>query len=321
MADYLGPLTSDSVPLEMLYTEITDSVERHNEIMRQYMTLLCGAPTQKRTKHIRTRSMQFEDSGSDTTVANRQHVDRGSIDLEDPVRKILRAGITARAWEEGISSDEVREHYAEAVDADKRLITEKVFKTGLTDGGWYDATMTVAPPSYAMNTFQTTHDHYLAYNVSGTPTIDAIVDAKHHITEHGYDKNLVLFLNNDEIANIEKLAEWASPSGDMSSPVIQSLQKFGFTPSFEASGVPIVADDWVPSGYGLMWCLSFKPFTWRITDNSVTANMLAFEKDATAQYKWEGDFVRWISCTVTAPGAGVAMYFNSGTWTDPTFNV
>ncbi len=50
-----GALTTDDVPLLLLYNEFRDSVERHNEMDRNFKTLLCRAATTKRTATIRTR--------------------------------------------------------------------------------------------------------------------------------------------------------------------------------------------------------------------------------------------------------------------------
>lgn len=319
MADNLGALTTDNVPLSALYTEFLDSVERHNEKSRDYIGMFAGAPTKNRTAQIRTRSMAFAKAGSDTTVPDMQHLDRFDIALEDPIRYVAKGAITRASWEKGLASDEVREHHLEALDADYRLITEYFMSKMLTDGGWYDATLT--PPSYKKNTFASSHDHYLAYNVSGTPTLAHFNAARHHIAEHGFNSGVVAFINNDQVEKIENLAEWVSPAADMDSPVIQRLQEFGMTPAFKAGGMPVYEEDWVPSGYGLVVSLGVKPLRWRITDNPVTADLIAFEQDANLQYQWTGEYARWCSATVVMPGAGCAIYWGSGTWADPTFDV
>lgn len=321
MAIVPGAFTTDGIPLQQLYTEMMDSVEMHNETMRDFMGLFCGSPTQKRMEQIRTRSMQFQRAGSDTTRPNMQHVDRWEIDLKTPERMVLNASITAEAWEKGMSSDEVQTHHNEAMAADKRLIVNAVLEEALTGGCWYNGTVT--PPRYKNNTFLSSHDHYLAFDLDGTPNMAALVEAKHEVAHHGYDKGIVLFLNSEQIANIEKLTEFDGSDAALVSPMMQKLQEFGYTVNFQASGIPIIEEDWVPAGYGLAVALSEKPLRWRITDNAVTANVIVatHPMQGDIAYHWIEEYARWISCTGVMPGAGVALYFGGSTWVDAPISI
>lgn len=312
----MGAFTTDGIPLELLYTEVLDSVEMHNEFMRDFMELFCGAPTQKRVEHIRTRSMQFQRAGRDTTRPNMQHVDRYQIDLKTPERLLLNASITAESWEKGMSSDEVQTHHAEAMAADKRLVTNAILEEALTGGCWYNGTMT--PPKYKNNKFDSDHSHYLAANLNGVPDVATLVEAKHHLIEHGYDKGFVTFLNSEQISSIEKLTEFDGSKTALFSPLMQRLQEFGYNISFQVAGVPIVEEDWVPVGYGLTVSLNEKPMRWRITDNTVTADVIVATHQPQSQigYYWIEEYARWVSATGVMPGAGVAMYFGGSAWVD-----
>lgn len=312
----LGALTTDHVPVAQLYTEMIDSVELHNEFMRDFLNLFCGNPTQKRTEQIRVRSMEFQRAGSDTARPDRQHLDRFNVDLKDPERFFLNTSITAAAWEQGLSSDEVQAHHREAMNADKRLVVNAILEEALTGGCWYNGTF--APPKYKNNSFNSAHTHYLAKALSGVPDMEILVNAKHHVMHHGYDKNIVCFLNSTQIANIEKLTKFDGSEAALVSPLMQELQRFGYTSSFQAAGMPVVEEDWVPVNYGLVVSLAEKPMRWRITDNPVTRNVIANTHDVQGDisYRFVEDYVRWVSCTGVMPGAGCAMYFNGGTWVD-----
>lgn len=319
MAGNPGALTTDGVPLDRLRTEVFDSVERHNETMRDWIGLLAGAPTNKTTANVRTRGMRFERMGGDTTEPFVQSVPRYTVDLNEPEYYIMAGAITQKAWLKGMDAGEVRELGVEAVNADRRLVTNLMLQEMLTDGGWYAAGLT--PPAFKNNTFDGGHDHYLGFNVAGVPTAASIVQAKHHITEHGYGDDLVCFLNNDQISEWEQDADMVTATAEMDSPLVQRLLEFGYMPSFRLSGVPIIAEDWVPSNYGAMFSVSAHPLRWRITDNPASANMLEWDQSPSAQYNVWNEFVRVGAATVVLPGAGVSMYFNSETWADATLDL
>jgi len=319
MAGNPGALTTDGVPLDLLRTEVMDLVERHNETTRDWIGLLCGAPTNKTTANVRIRGMQFQRMGSDTTEPFVQSVPRYSVTLNEPEYFGLAGAITQRAWMKGMDAAEVRELGVECVNADRRLVTNLILQEMLTDGGWYAQSLT--PPNFKNNAFDSTHDHYLGFNVSGIPTAASIVQAKHHITEHGYGDSLVCFLNNDQISEWEQDADMVTATAEMNSPLVQRLLEFGYTPSFQLSGVPIIAEDWVPTNYGVMFSVGALPLRWRIEDNAATANLMEWQKPGDAQYNVWNEFVRVGAATVVLPGAGVSMYFNSDTWADASLDI
>lgn len=313
-----GAFTTDHVPVYLLYTEIVDSVERHNEAERSFLSLFCDV-TPKRFYHVRARSMDFEESGQDTTKPQMQHVTRSAINLTEPTRYILGTAITREAYERGISSDEVREAHQEALDADHRLVTQTILRACLTDGGWYDATVT--PPTYKLNTFSSTHDHYLAANVGGTPTFAHFSAAKTHILHHGYSRDIIVFMNNAQAAALEEASDFASNPTVSSTSMVDDLQKYGMTPQFQILGMPVVVDDWVPENYMFVVSLQLKPVVWRPTDNPETADLIvstSTEESLGITYYFVEEYARWTSATVVRRGAGVAYYLGGSSWTDPT---
>lgn len=325
MADpVLGPKTSDDIPAELLRTEFIDSVERHNEADRNFKNLFCKT-TRKDTVEVRQRSMVFQKSGADSTTPDFQHLEYQRITVPDPERYLCRPGLTRAAWEAGLASDEVREMHSEALDADSRFITQMVLQEMLTDGGWWDAAMTTAPPPFKMNTFATSEDHYLAANVAGVPAYAHWTNAKHHIQEHGYGFtgqggcSVISFMNSEQGEQVENVADWVDATNTrMDTAVLERLQTYGLTPQFTVAGVGVVLEDWVPENYLLFVDSNVKPCHWHLTDNSEADNLMVLMHDDNVQYYGVGDYIRWGSAKVTLRGAGCCYYLDSATWTDPT---
>ncbi len=324
MAAAKGAYTTDNVPVRLLLTEIIDSIERHNEVSRNWKTEFCKT-THKETVRIRQRSMVFERGGSDTTVADLQHLDYRELDLTAPDWYLLRPGVTKKAFDRGISSDEIREHHREALDADYRLVAQIVLRAMLLDGGWWDAAMSMAPPLFKMNSFATSHDHYLAYNVAGVSTLAHYTRLQRHIQEHGYgmtasgQNSVVAIINGTMAESIVNTAEWIDNTNDrIPGPVMNALQALGLTPSFTAGGIPVIADDWIPANYILAFDSLQKPCRWRLTDNSIADDLQVIVSDDDAQYVGVREYIRWQSCRVVLRGAGACAYLGSASWTDPT---
>ena len=326
-----GALTTDDVPLLFLYNEFRDSVERHNEMDRNFKDLFCQPPaTKKRTVTIRQRSMRFQESGEDTTQPDYQHVDRRDIDLEAPRRWVIGTGITARAYEEGIDSAEVREHNAEIIDADNRLIQEVIIRRALwnTAGGWYNGALAVAPPNFKMNRFTVAHDHYLAANVAGVPLLAHFTALKEHIQHHGYTRNMIAFMNIAQATNVVNNTEWATAPGPMPTRVMENLQELGLVPGFMAAGIPVYPDDWIPENYILVTSLDDKPMKWRIpeggdksqrnTHELMLFQVAAGDESLSVKYLFIQEAARWTSATVALQGAAAVIYLGGPNYVNPT---
>jgi len=314
-----GAFTTDHVTAQQLYTEFTESVAVQNEQGVPFRTQLCKETTQK-TVRVRQRSMTAQKLGADTTVPDRQHMEYREFSLSEPVRYGVATAMTRESFDRGVSSDEMREEHAEALRAMSRYATETIISASMTDGGWWDATMTAAPPPYKMNTFATSHDHYLAYNVAGVPALSHFIDLKRTIQEHGYGR-VVAFMHGDNSALIEKKAEWAAATDLSAGGVLADLQKLGVTPAFMAAGVPVAVEDWIPENYLLAFCLDEKPLRWRHPEGTENSDIYTVDSVPDGQYRFITEYYSYRSAKVVHRGAGAAAYLSSATWTDPTFAI
>lgn len=314
-----GAFTTDHVAAQQLYTEFTESVAVQNEGGVPFRTQLCKMTTQK-TVRVRQRSMTAQKLGKDTTVPDRQRMEYVEFDLPEPIRYGVATAMTREAFDRGISSDEMREEHAEALRAMGRYATETILAACLTDGGWWDAAMTAAPPNYKMNTFATSHEHYLAANVAGVPALAHFIDLKRHIQEHGYGR-VVGFMHGDNSALIEKKAEW-TPATDLSAGgVLADLQKLGVTPAFMAAGMPVAVEDWIPENYLLAFSIDEKPLRWRHPEGIGNSDILTVDSPPDGQYQFISEYYSYRSAKVVHRGAGACMYLGSASWTDPSFAI
>lgn len=314
-----GAFTTDHVAAQQLYTEFTESVAVQNEGGVPFRTQLCKETTQK-TVRVRQRSMSAQKLGADTTVPDRQRMEYVEFTLPEPIRYGVATAMTREAFDRGVSSDEMREEHAEALRAMGRYATEAIISAAMLDGGWWDAAMTAAPPNYKMNTFATTHDHYLAYDVNGVPALSHFIDLKRTIQEHGYGRT-VGFMHGDNAALIEKKAEWAAATDVSAGGVLADLQKLGVTPAFMAAGMPVAVEDWIPENYLLVFSLDEKPLRWRHPEGSGNSDIYTVDSVPDGQYKFISEYYSYRSTKVVHRGAGACAYLASGTWTDPTFNI
>ena len=326
MADpVLGLYTSDDIASEALRTEFMDSVRLYNEEARDFRTELCKITTDN-TVRVRQRSMRFERMGSDTALPDFQHQDYAEIAIAKAVRYGLRSGMTAAAWEEEHpDADTLRGIHKESLAADRRLTTQLVLYPMLIDGGWYDATMTVVPPPYAMNTFLTTHDHYLVADAGGVPAYTHFTYGKRHIQEHGFGMTtnnatrLVAFINGVQAEYIENVADWVDATNTrMDTELLEVLQKLGLTPSFTVAGIAVVKNDWIPENYMTIFDPGEKVGRYRVTDNPTTRELIVYMEEDGVQYKGLGSYIRWGKVGVARRGAGITYYLGDDAWTDPT---
>jgi hypothetical protein len=317
----LGALTSDGIPLQQLYTDIRDTVRMYNEDSVSFKSMFCEDTTMKQIKVLQ-RSMKFQRMGSDTQVPDMQHLAAPAFDLAEPIRYALATAVTQEELDRGITSKLVTARGAEAIAADRRLLQMAVLNEMLLSGGWWDAAETYAPPPYKMNSFATTHQHYIGRAASGIPKLEDFATAKHHILEHGYEGGFIAWINSTQAAYIEKVAEWA-PAATYNvppTPVIASLQEMGMTPAFRAVGVPVYAEDWIPENYMLMISADQeKPIFWRNPEGRASdGGLQMWSVTPTISYGAMEQMARYVSVKVVHRGAGVVTYLSSGTWADPT---
>jgi hypothetical protein len=314
-----GLYTTDNVPTSQLYTELIRDIGLYNQADPQFIERFCTRTT-KKTVRVSQQAGRFAKAGSDTSEPDWDRFAYREISLGEPVKYQLAEGYTREALERGMDSSEIRDLNADALLADGRLTQEIVLKACLNDGGFWDATMSLAPPSYKSNTFATSHDHYLKSAASGIPTLSMFTEMQQHIIEHGYGLSggLVCFINSDAAKAITDKAEWNTTSNYVSTPTIARLQEQGIIngPVFNVAGIPVSVNDWVPQYYMLMVDASVKFAHWRDTEGVAGRNLVVdvdedFVKNITS-------YRRYCSATVTQKSAGVVYYLNSATWADYT---
>jgi hypothetical protein len=315
-----GAFTTDHVALQQLYTEFQDGVREAalagNGFLRQFCT-----ETTKKTVRVRQRTVTAQHLGSDTTVPDMNRKEYVEFNLAEPERWGLKSAITREAVDRGIDSSEIRSEHQEMMDGMDRLVAEAVLASMLTDGGFWDAAMLVAPPAYKKNTFAVTHDHYLARAGGGVPLLSDFTRLKRTISEHGYTRDYVAFINGDTAEQIENLTEWGTAPGPMATSVMDKLQDVGLVPGFRAAGMPLVAEDWIPTGYVLAVSLQAKPAYWRNPENHGSEIDTELDTTQQGQYSWISEYYRYTSATVVHRGAGAALYLGGAAWVDPTWNV
>jgi len=321
MAIQPGALTSDQVPLEALRTDIIGAIRQHNESDATYKDLLCKVTTDE-TVRVLQNPKQFERGGSDTGAIPMQRHHYQDISLPKPDKRVLGSGIAQDAVDQGITSEQVYEEHQSSIEADKNLIQECCMAAMLLDGGWWDASAT--PPAYKMNTHTSSHDHYLAYNVSGVPTFAHVSAAKLEIQHHGAGLapgSLTMLINGAQAKQLEDYAALNTAPGPMPTAMLERLQKAGLTPNFEIDVEAIKKEDWVPENYAVMFDHTKPPLWWRTPKGRAKDGKLQFYRTQDQpDYYWEESYVRYVSAKVGLRGAGVGMYFGGASWTDPTFN-
>ena len=314
-----GLYTTDNVPTSQLYTELIRDIGLYNQADPLFLDQFCVRTT-KKTVRVGQQAARFAKAGSDMAHPDWDRFAYREVSLSEPVKYQLAEGYTREALERGMDSSEIRQLNADAVSADQRLLQEIVLKACMNDGGFWDASMSLAPPSYKSNTFATSHDHYLAANVAGVPTLAHITEMQQTIIEHGYGLGggLLCLINSDQAKAITDKAEWNTTSNYVSTPTIARLQEAGIIngPTFNAAGIPISVNDWIPPYYMLMVDVNARFCHWRDTEGVGGRNLIIevdedFVKNIT-------EYRRYTSCKVTQKSAGCVYYLNSGTWTDYT---
>lgn len=313
-----GLYTSDNIPAQQLYTEHMRDIGLYNQTDPSFLSLFCTKTT-KKTVRVSQQGMRFSKAGE----MGGSPLDRTAyreFTLSDPVAYEAQAGFTKQAFERGVSADEIADQVADAKAADNRLIQEAVIKSMMNDGGFWDASMSVAPPDYKMNTFTTSHEHYFDLAQSGTPILANFTAMQSTIVEHGYglDGGLVVFMNNAQATAITNAAEWLTTSNYVSTPAIAQLQSEGIIngPTFNIVGIPVSVNDWVPANYILMVDVNAKPCHWRETEVPAGRGLVT-DLDEGFHSIISG-YRRYVSCKVTKRSAGAVMYVNNATWADPT---
>jgi len=320
-----GPATIDQIPLEPLLNELREEIGIQAEMIEDERNLYIGEPTLKQTVQIVTVGMEFKPDGQGGNGnPDLQHLPSFSLTLSAPDREVLATGIKQRAWEEGLTSNDVRRNVAEAMAAYRRLWRKCITQAKFALNGWYNATMT--PPPFDGVTFAGSHTHYLARNASSIPTQNICVDAAVHITEHGYSADSIISeVNRYTLANLVKQGELMQTANDFSigSPILQKMQAMGLRSQYSLGGVPLIENNFIPNGYQWFGSLERTPMAARRPVND-DLGLTSYPQVIipNTDMRWIGEFSCWaVIPDIVELGAGVAVWLadanNTGVYVAP----
>ena len=313
-----GPVTSDGVSAETLRTRQIAAAREYNS--EPSLKTLLTEPVWQDTLEVYQTPKVMRKLGSDTELATHEKTEVQTITIPKPEKFGTAYGITQDSLKKGITSLQIMQEFATAIDADRRLMSQMIVKEMLTDGGWWDAT--VAPPRSANNSMVTAHDHYIAYNVAGVPILAHVARGKRLINEHGITGDIVAMWNGDQIEKMEVAAEWSGAAA-RKSDLLEKLQIKGFDPagSFYTDGVLWIQNDYMPSGYGWMGCINemYKPIAWRFAfqPNDNSDGLIRYTRPEDEQYYKNESFIRWGAVAVQMRSLGVAIDLNHATYSAP----
>ena len=314
-----GPLSGADASLDVLRT-------RRDQFLREYnlngrIPTLKGLLTETVWQdylYVDQTAKVFTTAATGTSVAPKTKLDNQYITMPTPIKKHLGAAVEQDSVHDGITMQQVMDEHASSLDADERLLNQWTMRAMLLDGQWWDAT--VAPPRYGNNIMASSHDHYLAYAAAGVLTLTHCNAIYRHMDEHGFGRNVVLFLNGGNIQLTGNLADWNTTPLAMT-PIMEELQKAGFKALMQAGGLTIIQNDYCPLHYGVAVDLGSprKPLAWRpATIPDWQDGLKVYRGPETAQYLLDEEYVRWVGCAVQQRSAGVAIDLVHATWVDPT---
>lgn len=246
-----GPATLDGNLLEPLLAELKDSIEISAAATLAQRGLYAGQPHTRPNIVITTAGVRFHPDPEGGGTPDIQHLPTYKVPLTYPTRQVISLGLKERAWEEGMTTAELRRDFSQvALDFDA-MWALCIAQAKLQLAGWYNGTMT--PPPVRRRTFPANHSHYLAYTASGIPTVAMMVDAVLTITEHGFASGGIFAQINRATlgALVKEYGELSQTDQSIISPIIQRMQAAGLNTPYEFGGVPLGIDDSFPDGY--MW--------------------------------------------------------------------
>lgn len=316
-----GLFTSDDVDSRMLYKEFQEDVEAYNEVDWALLERFIRKTT-KESVRIWQRNMEFK-TASEGYLEDWQKVRAQEIAV--PLNEFeLGYAFTKKAIQDS-TANELRETQREALRADLRVLAKRFFYTLLTPGsgstskGFWDGNMAAAsvraPPSWKNNTFNTSHNHY---DASGSVDI-ALSDfsaLKREIREHGYQGELNLFMNGQEVEACENLAGWTSAMTP--NPITEKVAIDGFEVIKRFQGFNVIQDDDVPAGYLIAIEGRIKPVTMREPLNAQGRGLKLWEGPYAAYPLAEAYYSHRFDLAVCHRGAGAVRQL-AAAWTTPTF--
>lgn len=324
MVNY-GSMTSDGVTLSDLYKEFHAALDWYRiEKFAYKQNLMQFIPLGKDTKTY-LKSFEMQDI-AEMGKPDFQQQQMSTIAAPDTASYGMANAYTLEAIEES-RSDDLRRVHGHMMEADREKIIKLLLTAMMTSGsnGFYDGSLSVAPPGYGHNTFATTEDHYLASG-SATIALDDLTEIKRHIRHHGVKDPLLLFINSAEVKAMEDLAGWTTAMTRVG--FHETISKSGFDPVGHILGFNVVQTEWCPAGY-LLGVVNAgitlnkpvaysEPETKNIHGQSVPRG-LHLLPGSTEEPLIDAKYRHRIGMKVFHRDAGVAMKITAGSWSNPTF--
>jgi len=304
-----GPATIDGNMLEPLLIELKDSIEVSAAATLAQRGLYCGEPHIRPNIVITTAGIKWQPDPQGGGTPDIQHLPTYKVPLTYPERQVISLGLKERAWEEGLTTAELRRDFSQVAldfDAMWQLCITQAKVDGL---GFYNGTMT--PPPVRRRTFELAHSHYLAYAASGIPTVEMMVDATLHITEHGFAAaGIFAQVNRYTLGELIKAhGELTQTDQSIVSPIIQRMQAAGLTTQYEFGGVKLGVEDSFPNNYMWVGTLERMPMALlRPANDDMNMKAYADVVIPNTDLRYVNQWSCWAQIPdVIEPGSGVAI--------------
>lgn len=244
--------TSDNVDVNALWRDYQASLADYNGLTDDIVGALTFQTTEE-IDYVIQGAYSFEeyadytlpDSHDLTIYPIRYGIKAWDLRLAYTLRRILNT-----------SSTELDARHAAALNADKDLVVKNVLKAaftkegltleGVATYGFYNGDSVRIPPPWKNQTFLGTHTHYITTDSTsiGPEDLEAIED---HLVEHGFEKNLELWINRAQRRSIMDLTDFVPARQFSHDANLINLPTAPYIGSFGQLNIRI--EDWVPSGY------------------------------------------------------------------------
>ena len=228
------------------------------------------------------------------------------------------------------SSQEIAKLAAQAISTDRDVITSVVLDAclksagtdGFYNGSFSTSEIIINPPNFGVQTFASTHTHYVS-TLNATLRVSDITAAKEHIKEHGYKGEIFGLCNGDFVKKIEDLAGFfvtttATYSG------VGSLENEVMIDGFRGRllGVNWKETEWMPDDYFLLIGTRSdqdKPVMIAQKKNTSAQGLILTPGSFDVRYPLiEASYLRWFAAQIAYRGAGVAYKVSASAYTDPS---
>ncbi len=151
-----------------------------------------------------------------------------------------------------------------------------------------------APPTWGVNTFTGSHNHYLTTGAATISNLDFFFDGMQHIDEHmDAGGDYICLMNSADINQLRKLVSFVgSNRANISNPATDQMVTQGINKEFEWGGITFVQEQNVPANYVVLLggTGSQKPFKFHEPNNPQFRGLLWIEGN-NGNYPWMDSYV------------------------------